>query len=589
MGVSQYDKVLPWDPFNYFQVEAGLGRDALARQDKQEEEIDKNSAIFNSLNPAPGHEPYAQRIGAKYKGASEEALNYLDKGEIDKANRILKRSKYEFINDPDVKKIMNSRDAYDKKWSAIMNDSKNQGAIYNMPGVLDDKGKFMPNEQLYDNLDYIAPTAYLGRINEYLKEVPVKKQMVKGTGYVRTDKQGNRFFDQPSGYIERRDQNEYNPAIQGLTRTMLNPTDPDYRYFKADFERQFGQGSFNEKNVSDYIGQLSRHHYVNNDMSDTQSQFIRESEAALKKEQQPPALPQLQLNQNAQNIPTEEGTHALNFWGDEKLSVPYLGSSSMRVVEPIGVDGRYNLGSRKAYIVGDDSEDSAGEYGQPIKNQKTLYNARVVDNVVGYKILEVPKGSAAEGKVGNLVTVGPDYGSIGESDLNRAPEQDPSTGQYYIMNGKNERITVQPVALRVLRGAESTEADAKESENLFFEEMPRKESMKYFGGKNYSNEKIVEITEKGLKKIPRERAAKLMSHFVNDPDVESIENLMVDYDSLIVRSGTSDYRFTDKDYQIVEAMNDLLEEGEYNLEVVPGIITPKTEYTPKGVLGTENN
>lgn len=41
MAVSAYDKVLPWDPINYFQIESNLGKDRLDRQDKQQENYDK--------------------------------------------------------------------------------------------------------------------------------------------------------------------------------------------------------------------------------------------------------------------------------------------------------------------------------------------------------------------------------------------------------------------------------------------------------------------------------------------------------------------------------------------------------------------
>lgn len=587
MAVSAYDKVLPWDPINYFQIESNLGKDRLDKEEKKLEEIDKNSSIFNSLNPAPGHEQYAQKVTSKYESKNKEALDLIDKGEIDKANRIIRRTKYEFINDPQVKTIANSRDAYDKKWSMALNDPKNKGAIYNMPGVLDDQAQFMQNEQSYDNLNYVPPSPFMERINDYLSKVPITKTNNKGSGYVRTDKEGNRIFEQPIGYTETRDDVEFKRAIPGLARTMMNPTDPDYAYFKAKFERENGQGSFNQKNVEDYMYNLSQAHRVNNDMRDVNSQFIRESASAQQKEQSPLALPQLQINQNAQNIPTKEKTVGVNFY-DNNISIPYLGSSSMKVNQPIGVDGRYTLGSRKSYIIGDDGDESASEYGAPITNQKSLYNARVTDHVIGYKILSVPQGGSAEGKPGNIVTVGSNYGSVGSTDLNRAPVQDEETRQYYILNADNEKIIVEPVALRVLKGSESEGSDASDSENIFFEEMPRKESLKYFGGKNFSNEKFIEYNSEGklTENLDQTTANKLLTPLTNSPKVVQTMN---EYSELKNRVRTKGYKITPRDLKVIGVMNDLLEEQEYQQEVVPGIITPKTEYTPKGVLGTEQN
>ncbi len=61
MPVSQFDKVLPWDPINYFNIESSLGKDRLDREAKRDEQISKLDSDF-SITPGPATRLHAQKL-----------------------------------------------------------------------------------------------------------------------------------------------------------------------------------------------------------------------------------------------------------------------------------------------------------------------------------------------------------------------------------------------------------------------------------------------------------------------------------------------------------------------------------------------
>ena len=555
-----------------------------------------------SILNAPGHSGYAKRVLTPF---DEQIANVANMDPTDpNMVREVRRIKGALTRNPDVKNILTSKDTYDKRWSQIMNDPKNQGGYYDMQGITDTYGKFQENELPYDVLNFTPPTGYIDRVNKYLGEVPIQESDWASDGEIKVDAKGNKIFVQDAGTRVHRDDKDFAPGIAGLTSALVDPNDPDYRFMKLDWERKHGAGSFTPQNINKWVTELSKHHIVDYNKLRKSSQFIRESAASQAEEVKPIALPQFQMNQTGDNYPAEEVTGAM-FMGDKGLSIPYLGRSSRTMKQSIGVDGRYMLGSRKTYIVGDDADDSGIDYGGALTQQKPLYNAKVVDNIVGYKIIGAPDGSLPEGsfwdtgqgsKVGNLVTVG-NYGSVGETDIKRTPEKD-KKGNYFIMTGpdKKQKIFVQPVALRVLSGSTSPEKDAVDSENLFLEEVPRKESMEANGGLNWSNEKPISIiNNKIVKDIDEDAynryvmpwtALKEDGSYVHPEIVQVIKA----YNELSQIAEQPGYVPTDEDYKIIELMNKhVIEPQEYRQDVVPGIITPKTEITSKNFLGSQTD
>lgn len=572
-----YLKTQPYDMEFLTHMADKAEKNALDAQDS----LDKLSGLAGSLNPAPGNEEWAKKVGTKYtKELDDIATNFnkMSYAEIrSKANKV----KSNFLNDPNVKTIVNNREYYEKTLSPYLSKSESKFNINKIP-YLDRENKFQQNEMNYDGtLNYTPFADYDKHIDDYLKDVEYR--IAKKSGYsITPDKNtGLLMLNTSKGAIKVRELPEFQASIDALTKSMVNPNRPESAYFKDSVERDY-PGAYNEDFLKRHITQRAQRFFNTQDLSETDHNIIPGQFDKDKNPEDSKPLPTLELNQDGSNIPAKEKTLGMNpsgnnlfgiKWGtDNSISIPYLGSSTEKIQQPLGVDGRYNLGNKKYYVIGDGSSESSSEYGSAGKAPLTLYNTRVTGHVVGYKIINSPD----KDKIGNIVTAGK-YGSIGATSNNAKPSYEEESGKYIMFNDQNQRIEVQPVALRTLKGSETP--DGEDSENITLEEIPRRESLKYFGGEDFSNEPYIEIKENGIhSNIDQKTATRLLMPYTNNPEMVKIMNA---YKEIQLKDNLST-----EDLKVIHSLNELLKQAEYE-EAKKEIISPKSEYTPKGPLGTE--
>lgn len=150
MAFSIYDKLpkspLPTSPFDFL---AKLAEGHKQDLDKLDERIANTQGLFAKLVPAKGHEGMTKRVSDKY---NQQLTNLIDKYGNNPLSREFSRELTSlattFTQDSEVRKIVDSRDFYEKNAGAIEQE-KFKGAIVNAPGILDDNGDYSENENLY--------------------------------------------------------------------------------------------------------------------------------------------------------------------------------------------------------------------------------------------------------------------------------------------------------------------------------------------------------------------------------------------------------------------------------------------------------
>lgn len=150
MAFSIYDKLpkspLPTSPFEFL---AKLAEGHKQDLDKLDERIANTQGLFAKLVPAKGHEGMTARVSDKY---NQQLTNLMDKYGNNPLSREFSRELTSlvttFTQDSEVRKIVDSRDFYEKN-AGVIEQEKFKGAIVNAPGILDDNGDYSENENLY--------------------------------------------------------------------------------------------------------------------------------------------------------------------------------------------------------------------------------------------------------------------------------------------------------------------------------------------------------------------------------------------------------------------------------------------------------
>jgi hypothetical protein len=246
-------------------------------------------------------------------------------------------------------------------------------------------------------------------------------------------------------------------------------------------------------------------------------------------------------------------------YGTNKLSVPYLGKSDRdynHYYQHYKPEGR-------AFAFGDN--EGRAKYGQP--TDETYDGVRFKNTIVGYKIM-------AGENAGAPLSKGATGSAKDTADDNHVLEEN---GQHFVINQDGQKIPVQPQAYKML-----TTKDGK----TIMEEANQFESMRDLGGANFSNQDFIEIDPQNgtvKNKLSNEQLQQYLggpNAIFNNPHLLG----MMQKVSQIERDGIK----SQEDAQTVNTFKQLLDQGYYETHVLPSVINPKTEFTPKNSLGVDN-
>lgn len=282
---------------------------------------------------------------------------------------------------------------------------------------------------------------------------------------------------------------------------------------------------------------------------------------------------------------TDLNPFSFNFTTD--VTVPFLGKSSKVVNESRGQS--YEI-KRPHYTVGPDISDNEIK---PSREVTTLYNPKVIDAVLGYKVINADADDSygsdyASNLMGRLVVMGKNGSLPGVAkDASILQEKSPVTGEntWVVYNDHNKKIYLQPVPLEVLKGStDSGDVDKGTSdENIYLEEMDRKTSKSYFGATDYSNDPIMD--NEGNLTITNEEYYNLSNSVLNNPSVPNeVKLTYATLESEWDQIRNKKFK-TLQDRQILKQFKSLLDDVEYQNEK-PKYITNKTEVTPENTQGT---
>lgn len=236
MAINRYDN-LPEE--EYIPVSAPiplqyldkLGQTAMTQRDDADKLLGDVNALASGLKYAPGHAEYTQRTTAPYLEEMDDLATRISNGEVTpvEAKRNLYGLKNRFIGDPNVKKIAQSREYYEKNMAPTMSAPGAQGAIYNNPDIMDAQGNFIPNELEYSQLNATYRNDYSSRINEEFDRVVERILPSYGAdAYIDTIEdpgtgQKVPVIVQPSrnGQVTRLDQTDFVGAMHGLGNTIF--------------------------------------------------------------------------------------------------------------------------------------------------------------------------------------------------------------------------------------------------------------------------------------------------------------------------------------------------------------------------------
>lgn len=269
MNISPYTKFpdLKLEPLNFdFMLKAKAMQDA--KQDAALKTLDETTGLLAALNAAPGNEKWAKDVAGKYNTMLGKVANDVGKVPIQQTVSDARRIKADFLNNPDVKTILNNKEYYDKILAPYM---ANKEAQLNVPGGTmaqymepgpNGGYNFKQNQVSYAGTLSYQPYADFNKryfdVLEKVKNTVVPKDA--SGNYVPTtiDEHGNLYWVENNQRKYIKDSDTFKNAIDGLSNTILNQRDPEARWYKANLEFH-GQGDyFNKENISKELLELSK-------------------------------------------------------------------------------------------------------------------------------------------------------------------------------------------------------------------------------------------------------------------------------------------------------------------------------------------
>ena len=239
-----------------------------AKEDAASEVLDKTQGLLAALNPAPGNEDWAKRVSNDYQTVMSKITDDFGKVPIQQTISDVRKLKSHFINNPEVKTILNNKEYFDKILAPYMANKEAQlnvpgGTMQNYLEPVEGGGyKFKPNELSYSGtLSYQPFADYNKRNFDYLKEVVSRLIPKDSNGNLvptTTDEYGNLYWVDNNQKRYVKDDKTFQTAVEGLANTTLSQSDPESRWYKADLEFH-GQGDlFNKENIKNHLLELSK-------------------------------------------------------------------------------------------------------------------------------------------------------------------------------------------------------------------------------------------------------------------------------------------------------------------------------------------
>lgn len=244
MPFSIYDKLptspLPTSPFEFL---AKLAEGHKQDLDKLDERIGITEGLFAKLVPAKGHEGFAKRVSDKWNQGLNNLIDKYGNNPLSREfSRELTSYATSFQNDPEVQKIIESKNFFDKNAGGFEQE-RYKGAIINAPGILDVNGDYAQNENLYSwdsfnmqsQADFVKPIQAQINIKRHqqLKESKVEPEgyNLDGTPYFKTT-------DYQRLWNDAENRKETYDAIEFMINDNTN-TEQGFRYLKALANQQF--------------------------------------------------------------------------------------------------------------------------------------------------------------------------------------------------------------------------------------------------------------------------------------------------------------------------------------------------------------
>lgn len=258
MPFSIYDKLpaspLPTSPFEFL---AKLAEGQKQDLDKLDERIANTQGLFAKLVPAKGHEGMTARVSDKY---NQQLTNLMDKYGNNPLSREFSRELTSlattFAQDSEVRKIVDSRDFYEKN-AGVIEQEKFKGSLVNAPGILDDKGDYSENETLYswDSFN-VTPFGDSGASIRTIYNILRDNKMRESGITPKMDANGKPYWeikDIDKVFNNEQTRAETAKAILNMTFDPTRP-DPGLNYLRANAEKLFpNDKSAQEDYAMEYI------------------------------------------------------------------------------------------------------------------------------------------------------------------------------------------------------------------------------------------------------------------------------------------------------------------------------------------------
>lgn len=264
MAITRFAKPAELAPIDFdFLMKNKMYQDQ--KQDAASKTVDELTGVLASLNPAPGNIEWGTDISKKYNEAMGSIASDVGKVPIEQTMSDARKLRSNFINNPEVKTILNNKDYYDKVLAPYLANKENKFNVNMMPYLDQNTGEFKPNKLSYaGSLSYVPYQNVTDWADKQFKEAELRLSedlRSKGMEIFTEPTTGLKYYTAGGERKYVRNEESFKPIIESTVDILMSGQNPESRFLKADAEWK-QPGSFNRDYVRNIISPLTTKYYT---------------------------------------------------------------------------------------------------------------------------------------------------------------------------------------------------------------------------------------------------------------------------------------------------------------------------------------
>ena len=264
MAITRFAKPAELAPIDFdFLMKNKMYQDQ--KQDAASKTVDELTGVLASLNPAPGNIEWGTDISKKYNEAMGSIASDVGKVPIEQTMSDARKLRSNFINNPEVKTILNNKDYYDKVLAPYLANKENKFNVNMMPYLDQNTGEFKPNKLSYaGSLSYVPYQNVTDWADKQFKEAELRLSedlRSKGMEIFTEPTTGLKYYTAGGERKYVRNEESFKPIIESTVDILMSGQNPESRFLKSDAEWK-QPGSFNRDYVRNIISPLTTKYYT---------------------------------------------------------------------------------------------------------------------------------------------------------------------------------------------------------------------------------------------------------------------------------------------------------------------------------------